>query len=384
MEGKILADKRDYYETLGVGKSASDAEIKKAYRKLAKQYHPDLNPGNQEAEMKFKEISEAYEVLSDNEKRAAYDQFGHAGMNGAGGYGGGGFGGGFDGFDFGDIFGDIFGMGGGRRTARRNGPQKGSDIHVSLRIEFSEAAFGVQKEVSTTVMDDCPKCNGTGAKAGTSRKTCPKCNGTGEISITRQTMLGMMRQVAPCDRCHGEGEIVENPCSACNGTGKERKTKKIEVNIPAGIDDGQVLRVTSQGNAGLRGGPRGDMLVEISVKPHPIFIREGNDVHCEIPITFVQAALGAELEVPTLDGKVKYNIDEGTQTGTIFRLRGKGIPYLRNKNVRGDQYVKVKVEVPKKLDEKQKESLKQFAGMCGDEVHEQREGFFEKLKKVFD
>lgn len=379
---KNVAEKRDYYETLGVARGADDGEIKKAYRKLAKQYHPDLNPDNEEAEKKFKEVSEAYEVLSDSQKRATYDQFGHAGMNGAGGAGGyGGFGG-FDGFDIGDIFGDIFGMG-GRRQTRRNGPQKGTDIHLEMQIDFSEAAFGLSKEIEIAVMDQCQTCHGSGAKKGTSSKTCSKCGGRGEIRITRQTILGTMQQVATCDQCHGEGTIIEDPCNQCHGTGKERKIKKIQVDIPAGIDHGQTLRISGKGNAGSKGGPAGDLLLDILIKQHPIFVRQNTDVHCEIPITFVQAALGTDLEVPTLDGKVKYTIAEGTQTGTVFRLKGKGIPFIRNKNLRGDQYVRVKVEVPTKLNDKQKELLRQFEEMSGNEVHEQRKGFFDKLKEAF-
>jgi molecular chaperone DnaJ len=380
-----VASKRDYYEVLGVERGASDAEIKKAYRKLAKQYHPDVNPGDAAAEAKFKEINEAYEILSDPQKRSQYDRFGHAGTdpNGFGGFGG--FGGGFSDFDFGGI-GDIFetffggtGFGGGRSSRARSGPKKGSDLKYSLDIAFEEAAFGVEKEISISRMESCSTCNGTGSKPGTQPQTCKHCNGTGQVQYKQSTPFGQFVNIKTCDVCRGEGKIITSPCETCGGKGRIRKNVKIKVNIPAGIDDGQTISLRGEGEPGTRGGPSGDLFISIRVKPHPLFQRQGSDVLCDIPITFVQAALGAELEVPTLDGKVKYTIPEGTQTGMIFRLKGKGIPYLRG-NGRGDQYVKVNIEVPKKLNEKQKAILREFAEAIGDDVHEQRKGFFDKMK----
>jgi molecular chaperone DnaJ len=371
--------KRDYYEVLEVGRDASDADIKKAYRKLAKQYHPDLNPGDKNAEAKFKEVNEAYEVLSDPNKRARYDQFGHAGVdpNSFGGAGAG-----FGDFDFGgigDIFESFFGGGFGRSSRSRSGPQKGADIKYSMQLTFEEAAFGVEKEISIHRHENCSNCGGTGAKPGTSPETCKHCNGTGQVQYRQSTPFGQFVNVKTCDVCRGEGKIITNPCPECSGKGKIKKTVKRNVNIPAGIDDGQTISLRGEGEPGTRGGPAGDVYITISVKPHSIFRRQGNDVVCEMPITFVQAALGAELEVPTLDGKVKYSIPEGTQTGSIFRLKNKGIPYLRG-NGRGDQYVKVEIDVPKKLNEKQKDLLRQFAEISGDDVYEQRKGFFDKMK----
>jgi len=376
-----MANKRDYYEVLGIDRNASDEDIKKAYRKLAKKYHPDVNPGNKEAEAKFKEINEAYEVLSDPQKKAQYDRFGHAGMDPNGGFGG--FGG-FGDFDFGgigDIFETFFGGGGfGGRSARsRNGPQKGADLRYSMEISFEEAAFGVEKEIKVSRMENCKTCGGTGSKPGTSPATCKHCNGTGQVQYRQSTPFGQFVNIKTCDVCHGEGKIIVNPCVSCNGKGKVRNTVKVKMKIPAGIDDGQTISLRGEGEPGIRGGPTGDLFITIKVRPHPLFKRQGNDVLCDIPITFVQAALGAEIEVPTLDGKVKYNVPEGTQTGSVFRLRGKGIPYLRGTG-RGDQYVKVNVEVPKKLNEKQKELLRQFAELSGDENHEQRKGFFDKMR----
>jgi molecular chaperone DnaJ len=378
-----MATKRDYYEVLGVDKNASDADIKKAYRKLAKQYHPDVNPGDKEAEARFKEINEAYEVLSDPKKRSQYDHFGHAGFDSNGGFSGfGGFGD-FSNFDFGGI-GDIFetffgGTGFGRTGRSRNAPQKGSDLKYSMEISFEEAAFGVKKEILVNRMEKCSNCSGSGARPGTSPSTCTHCNGTGQVQIKQSTPFGQFVNIKTCDVCRGEGKVVTNPCPSCNGKGKVRRKTRIEVNIPAGIDDGQTISLRGEGEPGFRGGPTGDLYITVRVKPHPIFTRQGNDVICDMPITFVQAALGSELEVPTLDGKVKYTIPEGTQTGTIFRLRGKGIPYIRGGG-RGDQYVKVNVEVPKKLDEKQKALLREFGELLGDEAYEQRKGFFDKMK----
>lgn len=372
--------KRDYYEVLEVSKGASDDEIKKAYRKLAKKYHPDVNPNDKTAEAKFKEVNEAYEVLSDPQKKSRYDQFGHAGVdpNSFGGAGAG-----FGDFDFGGI-GDIFesffgGSGFGRSTRSRNGPQKGADLKYSIEIKFEQAAFGIEKEITINKHEQCSSCRGSGAKAGTNPETCKHCNGTGQVQYKQSTPFGQFVNVRTCDVCRGEGKIIVNPCPNCGGKGKVRKNKKISVNIPAGIDDGQTISLRGEGDPGARGGPPGDLFITVNVKPHPIFKRQGNDVVCEMPITFVQAALGAELEVPTLDGKVKYSMPEGTQTGSIFRLKGKGIPYLRG-NGRGDQYVKVEIDVPKKLDEKQKAILKEFAEISGDEIYEHRKGFFDKMR----
>lgn len=377
-----MSDKRDYYEVLGVRKGASDAELKKAYRTMAKKYHPDVNPGDKTAEAKFKEVNEAYEVLSDPQKRSIYDQYGHAGFenNGFGGAGG------FSDFDFGGI-GDIFetffgGSGFGGRSRSKRGPKKGADLKYAVEISFEEAAFGVEREISIARMEICSKCTGTGAKPGTEATTCKHCNGTGQVQIKQNTPFGQFINSKTCDVCKGEGKIITDPCPACNGKGKLRNNVKIKVNIPAGIDDGQTISLRGEGDPGSKGGPNGDLLINIRVRPHPLFKRQGNDVVCEEPITFVQAALGAEIEVPTLDGKVKYTIPEGTQTGSVFRLRGKGIPFLRG-NGRGDQYVKVNIEVPKKLSEKQKELLREFSEVSGDETHEQRKGFFDKMKDAF-
>lgn len=376
-----MAAKRDYYEILGVSKNASADEIKRAYRKLAKKYHPDMNPGDETAEAKFKEANEAYEVLSDPEKKARYDQFGHAGVD-PNGFGGGGFGGGFSDFDFGgfgDIFETFFGGGGFGSSTRRNGPQKGRDIRANVEVTFEEAAFGVEKEVNIFRMENCGKCHGTGAKPGTNPQTCTVCNGTGQVQYKQRTPFGQFINVKTCDHCNGEGRIITNPCSDCHGRGKVRKSRKIKVNIPAGIDDGQTISLRGEGEPGVKGGMPGDLYISITVKPHPLFQRQGNDVICEIPITFVDAALGAEIEVPTLDGRVKYTIHEGTQTGSVFRLKNKGIPHIRGYG-RGDQYVKVVVEVPKNLTARQKELLREFAELDGGDTHEQRKGFFEKMK----
>ncbi|WZL74624.1 molecular chaperone DnaJ [Clostridiaceae bacterium 35-E11] len=373
--------KRDYYEILDIEKGADEQAIKRAYRKMAMKYHPDRNPGDKEAEEKFKEVNEAYEILSDPNKRAKYDQFGHAGVdpNAQGGFGGAS---GFGGFD--DIFGDIFDMFGGGFSGgrRRTGPQKGADLKYELGISFEEAAFGAEKEISISRHENCSACDGTGAKPGTTKKTCSKCNGTGELRYAQRTPLGQFVNVKTCDECHGEGSIIEKPCDQCNGTGKERKDKKVQIKIPAGVDTGSVIPLRGEGEPGIKGGPAGDLYIVLRVKPHEIFKRDANDVICEVPITFVQAALGDELVVPTLDGKIKYKIPEGTQSGTIFRIKGKGIPNLRGYG-RGDHYVKVIVEIPKKLNEKQKELLKKFAEVMGEDVHEQRKTFFGKVKDAF-
>ena len=377
-----MADnKRDYYEVLGVQKGASADEIKKAYRKLAKKNHPDLNPGDKEAEARFKEVNEAYEILSDDSKRSMYDQYGHAGVdpnfNPGGGFGGG-FG--FDDMDLGDIFGSFFGGGFGGGASRRNAPQRGESLRMSLTLTFEEAAFGCEKEVSLSRTENCPECNGTGAEKGSAVETCQTCHGTGTVKTTHRTPLGMMSSTGPCPNCHGKGKIIKTPCSACRGSGKSRAQRRIKVSIPAGIDEGQTISVRGEGNAGVNGGPSGDLLISVSIKPHHILTRDGSSVLCEVPITFAQATLGAEIEVPTLDGKVKYTVPAGTQTGTVFRLRGKGITVI-NTTRRGDQYVRVNIEVPKDLTQKQKDLLIQFAEATDDTAYSQRKSFFEKLNK---
>ena len=371
--------KRDYYEVLGVSKNANEAELKKAYRKLARQYHPDVNPDNPEAEAKFKEVNEAFEVLSNKEKRAQYDQFGHAGV------GNGGFpGGGFEGANFGG-FGDLFDMffgGGFGMGGQPRGPQKGSDLRYDMEISFAEAAFGLDTEIDIPRTEECSVCHGSGAAPGTHPATCPKCHGTGQIQVQQNTAFGRFVNVRPCDRCQGEGKIVDTPCKECQGQGRVRKYRKIKVKIPGGVDSGSRLRISREGEAGTRGGPPGDLYVYIHVKPHEFFERHGQDIICEIPISFVQAALGAELQVPTLDGKVELKIPEGTQSGTSFRLRGHGIPHLRGSG-RGDQHVRVKVITPKKLTDRQKELLAEFAKAGGEEVGTEEKGFFKKVKDAF-
>jgi molecular chaperone DnaJ len=379
-----LADKKDYYEVLGVDRGASDDEIKKAYRQAAKKYHPDLNPGDKEAEAKFKEVNEAYEVLSDKEKRARYDQFGHAGVDpnygaGAGGAGFGGFG---DFGDIGDIFSSFFGGGFGGQRSNPNAPRRGSDVSTGVTISFEEAAKGCKKTVRVTAIDGCTDCKGTGAAEGSTPKTCPSCHGTGHIKVVQRTPFGQMQTQRPCDQCRGTGRIIEKPCRTCGGKGKVRRTRDIEVNIPAGIDDGQILAVRGKGDAGINGGPAGDLNIAVSVRPHPIFERSGTDVYCEIPITFVQAALGADIDVPTLDGKVNLKIREGTQPGDKFRLKGKGI-VRTNSSYRGDQYVIVNVEVPKNLTSAQKKALKDFESQSSEGNYSKRKGFFEKVKDAF-
>ncbi len=373
-----MADKRDYYEILGVSKSSTPDEIKKAYRKLAKKHHPDVNSGNKESEHKFKEANEAYEVLSNQEKKSRYDQFGHAGVDPNGFSGGGGFG---DFGGFGDIFDTFFGGSGFGSSSQRRGPKKGRDIRTEVELTFEESAFGVEKEVSIFKMEGCDSCEGTGAKQGTKVETCKVCNGTGEIKQNQRTPFGQFINVKACDNCHGEGKIIIEPCKVCHGNGKVRRSKKIKVNIPPGIDDGQTVSLRGEGDYGESGGMPGDLYIYVHVKPHSIFKRQGTDVICEIPITFVDASLGAEIEVPTLDGKVKYSIHEGTQSGTVFRLKNKGINHVRGYG-RGDQYVKVFVEVPKNLKARQKELLKEFAEIDGEDTHEQRKGFFKKMKDV--
>jgi len=378
-----MADKRDFYDVLGVKKDASDADLKKAFRQMAKKYHPDVNPGDKAAEARFKEVNEAYDILSDTEKRSRYDQFGHAGIDpnaSTGPFGG--FGG-VD-FDLGDIFDSFFGGGfGGRTTSRtRNAPQRGADLKQRVEITFEEAAFGVEKELFISRKEKCERCNGTGARDGSTPTVCPTCKGAGQTQVKQNTPFGQFSSINTCSTCHGEGKIITNPCAQCSGSGTIRKSTRLSVKIPGGIDNGQSVSLRGEGEPGAKGGPSGDLYVTVSVKRHPLFTRDGADVVCEMPITFVQAALGSEVEVPTLDGKVKYTIPEGTQTGTVFRLKNKGIPYLRG-NGRGDQFVRTIVEVPKKLNEKQKKILRDFAELSGDEVHDLRRGFFDKMRQSF-
>ena len=382
-----MADKRDYYEVLGVAKGASDDEIKKAHRKLAKKYHPDLNRDNPEAAEKFKELNEAYEVLSDKDKRAKYDQFGFAGVDPNYGAGQGGFGGGFGGFDMGDlgdIFGSFFGggFGGSSSRSRRNAPQRGETIQQRIMLSFEEAAFGCEKEITINRTESCDECGGTGAEKGTSVETCSNCHGSGVVMQTQRTPLGMFQTQAACPNCRGTGKIIRKPCKKCGGTGKMRKSRTLKVKIPAGIDDGQSIQLRGQGNAGVNGGPSGDVIVTISIRPHPLFTRDGNNVICEIPISFPQAALGDTLQVPTIDGKVEYTIPEGTQTGTVFRLRGKGIQNVNGRG-RGDQYVRVNIEVPTHLTDHQKHLLRDFEASTTDENQTQRKGFWDKVKDAF-
>lgn len=363
-----MAEKRDYYEVLGVSKGASDSEIKSAYRKLAKKYHPDMNPGDKEAEAKFKEASEAYAVLSDADKRRQYDQFGHAAFDG----GAGGFD--FGGMDMGDIFGDIFGdfFGGGRSRSQSNGPMKGQNIRTSVRITFEEACFGVDKEIDVTLKEECATCHGTGAKPGTSPETCKKCGGKGQVVFTQQSLFGVVRNVQSCPDCHGTGKIIKERCSDCGGSGYISKRKKISVSIPAGIDNGQCVRIRDKGEPGVNGGQRGDLLVEVAVSRHPIFQRQDRDIFSTAPITFAQAALGGDVRIKTVDGEVIYTVKPGTQTNTRVRLRNKGVPSLRNKQIRGDHYVTLVVEVPTKMNSEQKELLEAFdKAMYGEKKEEE-------------
>ena len=379
----MAQEKRDYYEVLGVSKGATEDEIKKAYKKLARKYHPDMNPGDKEAEEKFKEINEANEVLSDPDKKARYDQFGFAGVDptyGAGAGGPGGFGGGFDFGDLGDIFGSFFGGGFGSTAARRNGPQRGESIRVSVAVSFTEAAFGCDKEVTVERSEECDTCKGSGCAPGTTPEICPDCRGSGAVTRTQRTPFGVMQSQTVCPKCGGTGKIIHQPCTECRGSGSVRKRRTIKVSIPAGIDDGQTISLRGQGHAGRNGGPAGDLLITVMVRPHEIFRREGTAVFCEAPITFTQAVLGAELEIPTIDGKVKYTIPEGTQTGTVFRLKGKGIPVLNGRG-RGDQYVTVTIETPRGLNKEQKDALRKLSEMLGENNYEKQKSFFKKFRK---
>jgi molecular chaperone DnaJ len=396
----MAESKRDYYEVLGVSKDADDAAIKKAYRALAKKYHPDMNPGDAEAEKKFKEASEAYAVLSDAEKRRQYDQFGHAAFEGGAG-GAGGFGGfDFNGADFGDIFGDIFGDlfgGGGRRGGRaNNGPMKGANIRKSIRITFEEAVFGCKKELEVILKDPCTTCGGTGAKPGTSPETCPKCGGKGQVVYTSQSFFGTVQNVQTCPNCGGSGKVIKEKCTSCSGTGYTSSKKKIEVTIPAGIDNGQSVRIREKGEPGTNGGPRGDLLVEVNVSRHPIFQRQDMHIFSTVPISFAQAALGGDVKIQTVDGAVIYNVKPGTKTDTKVRLKGKGVPSLRNSAVRGDHYVTLVIQTPEKLGAEAKEALRRFDELSGNSLHQndsnpeksekktKRKGFMDKVKEAFE
>ena len=396
----MAESKRDYYEVLGVSKDADDAAIKKAYRALAKKYHPDMNPGDAEAEKKFKEASEAYAVLSDAEKRRQYDQFGHAAFEGGAG-GAGGFGGfDFNGADFGDIFGDIFGDlfgGGGRRGGRaNNGPMKGANIRKSIRITFEEAVFGCKKELEMILKDPCTTCGGTGAKPGTSPETCPKCGGKGQVVYTSQSFFGTVQNVQTCPNCGGSGKVIKEKCTSCSGTGYTSSKKKIEVTIPAGIDNGQSVRIREKGEPGTNGGPRGDLLVEVNVSRHPIFQRQDMHIFSTVPISFAQAALGGDVKIQTVDGAVIYNVKPGTKTDTKVRLKGKGVPSLRNSAVRGDHYVTLVIQTPEKLSAEAKEALRRFDELSGNSLHQndsnpeksekktKRKGFMDKVKEAFE
>ena len=387
----MAENKRDYYEVLGVEKGASTEEIKKAYRKKAMKYHPDRNPGDKEAEEKFKELGEAYEVLSDDDKRSRYDQFGFAGVDpnygaGQGGYGGGfgGFGGGFGGFgDFGDIFGDLFGGGSTRRANAQTVPRRGDNVGAQLELTFEEAAFGVEKEVTFPRIENCAACNGTGSADGVI-ETCGNCRGTGQVRTTQSFMGMTMQSTSECPHCSGRGKIIKTPCTTCRGKGKVRRNHKVKVKIPAGIDVGQSIRAAGEGNVGYNGGPNGDLLVEIAIRNHPIFTRRGMEVYCEVPISFTQAALGAKLQIPTLDGKEEFEIPEGTQTGKTFTMFGKGIPNVHNPKRRGNHHFTVVVETPTKLTREQKELLQKLDETLDGKSSPKRNKFFDTIKNFFD
>lgn len=366
--------KRDYYEVLGVGKSASGDEIKKAYRQLARKYHPDVNKAA-DAESKFKEVKEAYDVLSDSQKKSTYDQFGHVDPNqGAGGFENADFGG------FGDIFDMFFGGGGQRRNP--NAPKRGADLQYTMEIEFKEAVFGKETEVRIPRTEDCDTCNGNGAKPGTRPQNCSTCGGSGQQEVVQNTAFGRIVNRRVCTACHGQGTFIKEKCTNCHGNGKVKKTRKIQVKIPAGVDDGSQIRISGEGEAGTKGGPAGDLYIVIRVKQHDFFDREGDDIYCEVPLTFAQAALGDEIEIPTLTGKVKLRIPEGTQTATYFRLKGKGVPRIRGYG-QGDQHVKVVVVTPSHLSDEQKQLIRDFAGLSGEKTHEKNQSIFEKMKKAF-
>ncbi|MCC6095449.1 MAG: molecular chaperone DnaJ [Eubacterium sp.] len=378
-----MAEKRDYYEVLGVDRNADDETIKRAYRKLAKKYHPDMNPGDKDAADKFAEASEAYSVLSDPDKRRQYDQFGHAAFENGGAGGAGGFGS----FDFNDIFGsggfgDIFGdlFGGGGRTNANNGPRRGASLRAVVHISFEEAVFGCKKEIELTLKDTCKTCGGSGARPGTSPETCPRCHGSGQIRQTQQSMFGMIQNIQTCPQCGGSGKIIRDKCPDCHGTGFTSSKKKIQVDIPAGIDDGQSIRIRDKGEPGTNGGPRGDLLVQVAVATHPVFQRDGVDIYSSAPISFAQAALGGDIRLQTVDGDVIYTVKPGTQTGTRIRLRGKGVPSIHNRNVRGDQYVTLIVQTPTDLSREAKELLMEFDAASGNSMGSEKEE--PKKKKV--
>ena len=382
-----MPDKRDYYEVLGLAKGAGEDDIKKAYRKLAKQYHPDLNPDSKEAEGKFKEVGEAYEVLSDPQKKSRYDQYGHAGVDpsyGGGGYGGGGFSGG-SGFgfeDLGDIFDSFFGgggFGGSTRTRDPNAPIKGGDIRTTIPLEFMEAVKGIKKNIRIARQEQCESCGGSGAEKGSSPETCPDCNGVGQVRVSQRTPFGVVQSQRACSRCSGKGTIVKNPCRECAGKGRVRGEKTLEVSIPAGIDDGQTFVLRGEGDRGMNNGPAGDCAVTVSVRPDPIFERDGYDIWCDIPLTYTQLTLGDEITVPTVDGKVSYKVPEGTQPGAVFRLRNKGVPYVNGRG-RGEQYVRINLEVPTGLNSKQKEALRAFDETMGEQNYEKRKSFFDRIR----
>lgn len=372
-----MADKRDYYEVLGLSKGATDDEIKKAYRRLAKQYHPDMNPGDKVAENKFKEVNEAYDVLGDPDKKAKYDQYGHAAFDPSSGFGGGGFGGGFgfDGFDISDIFSNIFGGGSSRR---QNGPVRGEDIRYRLTLSFEEAVFGCKKEISYQRVQKCPECSGSGAAKGTSAKTCPDCQGRGQVKVQQRTPFGVMQSTTTCSKCRGTGKIIETPCKNCRGSGFVKASKKLEVSIPAGIDDGQGVVLRGEGCDGRNGGSAGDLVITVNVRPHAFFEREGSDIYCDIPVTYADMTLGAKITVPTIDSTETIDIPEGTQTGTTFTLKGKGVKIV-NTQKRGNMYVTAVIETPKGLDRKQKELLKQFSDSLKGSNHSKKEKFSRKF-----
>jgi molecular chaperone DnaJ len=376
-----VPEKRDYYDILGVSRTASNEEIKRAYRKLAKKYHPDLNPGNKEAETHFKEASEAYTVLSDPEKRQIYDQHGHAGLNGQGF---GGFNGaGFD-IDLEDLFGSFFGGGFGGRTRRRsNEPRRGANLRYRMTLNFMEAAFGIEREITITKEDVCETCGGTGTRDGSRPEQCSMCHGTGQVSQRQQTLFGTMMTSRPCPNCGGKGTVIKDPCPSCGGRGRKQKSKRLKVNVPAGINEGEMLTMRGEGEPGSHGGPYGDLYIEVHIRAHPVFKREGYNTYCEIPITFPQAALGCDLDVPTIDGPYTYTIKEGTQPGDTFTIRGKGIPHINRSNVRGDHIFRVILEVPRSLNEQQKALLQQFDSTCSDKNYQKRGSFFSKIKDLF-
>ena len=378
-----MAEKRDYYEVLGVAKSATAEDIKKAYRKQAKQYHPDLHPNDKEAEAKFKEVNEAYSVLSDDQKRKQYDTFGHAGADGQGFGGFGGFGGqGFD-IDLDDIFSSFFGGGFGGGQRRQSGPQRGADLKYRMNLEFMEAAFGTEKTIDITKNESCGVCNGSGAEPGTSVETCPTCHGSGTVQERHQSLFGTVMTTKTCQNCHGKGKVIKEPCSNCHGAGRERRSKKLKVKVPAGINEGEALTLRGEGEAGINQGPYGDLYVEISVRPHAVFTRRGYNTYAEIPITFPQAALGGEIEVPTIDGPVKYDLREGTQPGDVITLRNKGIPVVNRQNQRGDHLVTIQLEVPTSLNKDQKELLQTFESTTNSRNYKKRQSFFDKIKDIF-